>query len=114
MVEIYTRTDACGNLLAVDSPAFNYIICRQPADWALYCTGDYSSYSDLVDALIPQGIVDGEGLFNYVLRQGQILLNPNKELQRPKLCADTPTLEERLAQLEKIVYLYTEDKKHEQ
>ena len=102
-MEIYTRIDATGHVLAVDSPSYNYIIEAQPSDWAYIGAGDYDSYDDLAAALVPEGILDSEGLHNYILQDGTIIPNPNKEDERPAPVPPQPTIEDRVADVEEAL-----------
>lgn len=102
-MEIYARTDIAGHVLAVDSPAYNYIIDVKPEDWGLIGTGEYDSYNALAEMLTPDGIVDDEGLYNYVLQDGSIEPNPNKEAERPTPVPPQPTTEDRVADVEEAL-----------
>ena len=102
-MDIYTRIDAVGHVLAVDSPAYNYIIEAKPEDWILIGAGEYDSYNTLADALTPGGIVDDEGLYNYILQDGSIIPNPNKETERPVPVPPQPTIEDRIADVEEAL-----------
>lgn len=102
-MKIYTRIDADSHVLAVDSPGYNYIIGVEPEDWVLIGVGEYDSYNALADALTPDGIVDGEGLYNYVLQDGTIIPNPNKENERPAPVPPQPTIEDRIADVEEAL-----------
>ena len=102
-MEIYARIDAARHVLAVDSPDYNYIIDVKPEGWALIGTGEYDSYNALTDALTPDGIMDGEGLYNYILQDGTIIPNPNKEDERPAPQPPQPTIEDRVADVEEAL-----------
>lgn len=102
-MEIYIRTDTAGHVLAVDSPAYNYIIEARPSEWVLISTDEYDSYHALADALTPGGIVDDEGLYNYILQDGSIIANPNKETERPVPVPPQPTIEDRVADVEEAL-----------
>lgn len=102
-MEIYIRTDAAGHVLAVDSPAYNYIIEAKPEDWVLIGAGEYGSYEALSEGLTPEGIVDVEGLYNYILQDGSIKPNPNKEAERPTPAPSQPTIEDRVADMEEAL-----------
>lgn len=102
-MNIYTRIDAVGHVLAVDSPAYNYIIEARPSEWVLIGIGEYDSYHALADALTPNGIMDGDGLYNYVLQDGAIIPNPNKEDERPAPVPPQPTIEDRIADVEEAL-----------
>lgn len=102
-MEIYIRTDTAGHVLAVDSPAYNYIIEANPEDWVLIGVGEYDSYNALADTLTPDDIMDGEGLYNYILQDGTIIPNPNKEAERPVPVPPQPTIEDRVADVEEAL-----------
>lgn len=102
-MEIYAHTDIAGHVLAVDSPTYNYIIGAKPEDWVLIGVGEYDSYHALADALTPGGIVDDEGLYNYILQDGSIIPNPNKETERPVPVPPQPTIEDRVADVEEAL-----------
>lgn len=102
-MEIYARIDAASHVLAIDSPAYNYIIDVKSEDWVLIGVGEYDSYNALTDALTPDGIMDGEGLYNYVLQDGTIIPNPNKEDERPAPQPPQPTIEDRVADVEEAL-----------
>ena len=102
-MNIYARTDIAGHVLAVDSPAYNYIIEARPSEWVLIGVGEYDSYNALADALTPDGIVDGEGLYNYILQDGTIIPNPGKEAERPVPVPPQPTIEDRVADVEEAL-----------
>lgn len=102
-MEIYVRTDIMGHVLAVDSPAYNYIIETKPEDWVLIGVGEYDSYNALADALAPDDIMDDEGLYNYVLQDDTIIPNPNKEAERPTPVPPQPTIEDRVADMEEAL-----------
>ena len=102
-MEIYACIDAASHVLAIDSPAYNYIIDVKPEDWVLIGAGEYDSYNALTDALTPDGIMDGEGLYNYILQDGTIIPNPNKEDGRPAPVPPQPTIEDRVADVEEAI-----------